>query len=106
MSDRARGPIGVVLAGGAGRRIGGSKAQVLLRGRPLIHYPLAVLRAALDEVAVVAKGDTELPELGGVELWIEPDEPRHPLAGILHGLRRAGGRAVLACAADMPLITA
>ena len=40
---RRRRPIGVVLAGGSGRRIGGSKAIVKLRGQPLITYPLAAL---------------------------------------------------------------
>jgi molybdopterin-guanine dinucleotide biosynthesis protein A len=34
-----------VLAGGRGDRIGGAKAMVELRGRPLIRYPLDALRA-------------------------------------------------------------
>lgn len=79
-----RGAIGAVLAGGDGRRIGGDKAVVELDGRPLLHYPLAVVRAALGNVAVVAKSATSLPPLdSGVAIWLEPDEPRHPLAGIL-----------------------
>ena len=44
--------IGAVLAGGGGRRIGGDKAMVELEGRPLLHYPLSVLRAVLDEAAL------------------------------------------------------
>ena len=100
-------PIGVVLAGGAGRRLGGSKACVQLAGRPLICWPLAVLQAALADVAVVAKRDTPLPPLPcGVQVWHEPDEPRHPLTGILEALRRAQPRAVLVCAVDMPLLDA
>lgn len=98
-------PLGVVLAGGAGRRIGGDKAVVQLAGRPLLHYPLAVLELVLDEVVVVAKSDTVLPALPDVvPIWIEPDLPRHPLVGIAHALRCAAGRPVLACAADLPLI--
>ena len=90
----AGGPVGVVLAGGAGRRMGGAKPGTPLAGRPLIAYPLTALRAVLAPVAVVAKSDSVLPVLGaGVELWREPDEPRHPLAGILEALRRADGRA-------------
>ena len=46
--------IGAVLAGGSARRIGGGKATVELHGRPLLHYPLAALRMALDQVVVVA----------------------------------------------------
>jgi molybdopterin-guanine dinucleotide biosynthesis protein A len=57
-------------------------------------------------VAIVAKIDTKLPTLPGVAVWIEPDEPRHPLTGIVHALVMSEGRAVLACAADMPLVSA
>jgi molybdenum cofactor guanylyltransferase len=97
--------IGVVLAGGAGTRMGGGKPARLFRGRPLIAYPLAALEAACESVAVVAKADSELPPLGGAQRWDEPDEPRHPLTGIVHALERAG-EDVLVCAADMPYVTA
>jgi molybdenum cofactor guanylyltransferase len=107
----------VVLAGGRGSRLGGEgKAAVRLAGRPLLAYVLDALGAALDDVVVAAKASTPLPGRsdagtvrvpGGVRvpLWTEPEEPSHPLAGLRHALRRAGGRAVLACAVDMPLIT-
>lgn len=99
-------PVGAILAGGPGRRIGGDKAIVELDGRPLISYPLEALTAVLDEVVVVAKRETILPELAGLAgVWIEPDGPAHPLAGIVHALRKAAGRPVLACAADLPLLT-
>jgi molybdopterin-guanine dinucleotide biosynthesis protein A len=51
---------------------------------------------------VVAKADTELPP--HVERWDEPDEPRHPVAGITHALERADGP-ILVCAADMPFVS-
>jgi molybdopterin-guanine dinucleotide biosynthesis protein A len=94
--------LGVVLAGGLGRRLGGPEKPLLeLAGRPLISYPLAALREALGEAVVVAKH-----ELPGLEVWVEPPEPRHPLTGIVHALRAAGGRAIFVCAADMPLLDA
>jgi molybdenum cofactor guanylyltransferase len=98
---------GAVLAGGAGRRLGrGSKAAAMLAGRPLVSYPLAALSQLCDQVAVVCKSSTELPELGeGVERWEEPPQPRHPATGIMHALERAGGP-VLVCATDMPFVTA
>jgi molybdopterin-guanine dinucleotide biosynthesis protein A len=99
------GPIGVVLAGGSGRRIGGSKAMVRLQGRPLISYPLEALTEALGDVAVIAKADTELPSMPGVALWIETDPLQHPLVGIRHALGLAEGRAVMVCAADLPFVT-
>lgn len=97
--------VGVVLAGGQGRRIGGGKAAVALDRRPLISYPLEAIWRALGNVAIVAKLDTELPSIPGVTVWIEPDEPRHPLTGILHALSLAEGRPVLICAGDMPLVS-
>ena len=98
-------PLGAVLAGGAGRRIGGTKAIVELRGRPLLTYPLAAMTAALADVAVIAKARTELPPLPGVTVWIEPDDLSHPLVGVLHALAMADGRAVLVCAGDLPFVT-
>jgi molybdopterin-guanine dinucleotide biosynthesis protein A len=106
VTDPRNAPIGVVLAGGGGRRIGGDKATATLAGRPLIGYPLAVLGAVLAEVVVVAKATTRLPPLDGVEVWIEPQRPQHPVIGIVEALRRADGRAVLVCACDMPLLDA
>ncbi len=104
MSER-NGPIGVVLAGGVGRRMGGGKATVPLHGKPLLAYPVAALQTLLPEVVVVAKRDTELPALPGIPIWTEPDEPRHPLTGIVHALAQTDGRAVLVCAGDMPFAT-
>lgn len=99
--------IGAILAGGAGRRLGGrrGKPAAELAGRPLVAWPLAAVAAVCDPVAVVCKADTPLPELDGVERWDEPDEPRHPLTGIVHALEHADGP-VLVCAADMPFVTA
>lgn len=97
--------IGAILAGGAGSRLGGvSKATLELDGRPLAAHVADVVAAVCDPVAIVCKPDTELPELPGVERWDEPEEPRHPLTGIVHALERADGP-VLVCAVDMPWVT-
>jgi len=98
-------PIGAILAGGLARRMGGSKATVRLQGKPLISYPLEAMQAVLEEVAVIAKRDTELPSLPGVEVWVEPPSLYHPLLGVVRALELAGGRPVLACAADLPFVT-
>lgn len=97
--------IGVLLAGGRGRRLGErSKAAIEVAGRPLAAYPAAALAGVCERVALVAKPDTDLPRIPGVERWNEPAEPRHPVAGIAYALERAG-EAVLVCAADMPYVT-
>jgi len=98
--------IGALLAGGAGRRLSaGSKPAAMLGGRALASYPAAALAEICERVVVVCKPATSLPDLPGVERWNEPDEPRHPLTGILHALETAAAP-VLVCAADMPFVTA
>jgi molybdopterin-guanine dinucleotide biosynthesis protein A len=103
---RGSGPIGVVLAGGHGRRLGGDKAGVELAGRPLAQWVVDALRAVLDEVVVACRLDTQIPPLRGVrEAWVEPDGPRGPLAGIVSALREARGRPVIACSLSLPLVS-
>jgi molybdopterin-guanine dinucleotide biosynthesis protein A len=86
--------------------MGGRKPVVELASKPLISYPLGALSAVLSEVAVIAKPDTELPSLPGVTVWIEPQQPYHPLLGLVQALGLAGNRRVLVCAADMPFVSA
>lgn len=94
---------GAILAGGEGRRLGGDKAAVLVAGRPLLDRALTTVGRVARPVAVVARERTRLP--GSPPLvWIEPDGPQHPLAGVVHALERAEERAVLVCAVDMPLL--
>ena len=38
-------------------------------------------------------------------VWVEPEEPVHPLLGICEALALAGGRPVLVCPVDMPFIS-
>src|SRR3954447_20225099 len=95
---------GVVLAGGVGSRMGGAKATALLAGRPLVAWALDALRdAGFERRAIVAKRDTALPALD-VPVWIEPDEPRHPLAGVAYALERAGADDVVTVPVDLPLV--
>lgn len=98
-------PIGAILAGGDGLRIGGEKATVELQGKPLIAYPVEAVRQVLSRVAILAKSGTKLPPLSGVAVWIEPELPHHPLAGITQALALAGGRPVLVCACDLPFVS-
>jgi molybdopterin-guanine dinucleotide biosynthesis protein A len=52
----------------------------------------------------VGKPGSDLPRLPGVERWDEPDEPRHPVVGIVHALEQAGEAGVVV-GADMPYVT-
>jgi len=96
--------LGVILAGGRGTRLGQSKATASLAGRPLLEWPLQALESAGMETVVVAKHDTVLPP-DCAPVWVEPDDPVHPLLGIVTALEQADGRAVLACACDLPFVT-
>jgi molybdopterin-guanine dinucleotide biosynthesis protein A len=98
-------PVGALLAGGAGLRIGGEKATVELHGKPLICYPLEAIGQVVKKVAILCKSSTRLPPVSGVTVWIEPERPSHPLVGITQALALAGGRPVLVCAADFPFVT-
>src|SRR5947209_3494741 len=95
--------VGIVLAGGAATRLGGDKAAALLAGRPLLAWAVDALRGAgLERVAVTAKEGAPLPDLG-IEVWREPPEPRHPLAGVRAALERAGAE-ILTLPVDLPLV--
>lgn len=96
-----------VLAGGLARRMGGDKAGTLVAGRPLISYAIESLREAGLEPLVVTKTDrtiTTVPGLGKLREVFEPEQPRHPLLGVLTALEQAEGRDVIVIACDMPLL--
>jgi molybdopterin-guanine dinucleotide biosynthesis protein A len=97
-------PIVAILAGGRSRRMGRPKPSLELGGKPLITYPLSAARAAGLEPWIVAKRKSELPPTG-CRLLFEPDEPHHPLLGVVTALRAAQPAPILAVAADMPFVT-
>jgi molybdopterin-guanine dinucleotide biosynthesis protein A len=102
---RHREPVGVLLAGGEGRRMGGDKAGVELAGKPLAWWALEALSAVLRDVVVACRLDTQLPALpAAAEAWVEPEGPRGPVRGIVSALREARGRPILVVAISYPLV--
>ena len=98
--------IGVLLAGGQGRRLGGDKAWVHVGGRTLAERVLEPLRAVCDTVVVSCRMDTALPPLPGVdEAWVQREDVGGPAAGIASALREARGRPILAVGLSLPLIS-
>lgn len=99
---------GAILAGGRGERIGGSKALVPLLADPLVAHVAAVLRPAVDWLAVV--GDRQAATIvDAVFLRDETDGAPGPLAGVLSALEWAVGEgagwlAIAPC--DTPLLPA
>jgi molybdopterin-guanine dinucleotide biosynthesis protein A len=96
--------MGAVLAGGAATRLGGKKATAELEGQPLISYPIAALAQAGIPPVVVAKANSELPPLK-IPLVTEPDEPRHPLAGVVAALDHVGPRGAVVVPCDAPFLS-
>jgi molybdopterin-guanine dinucleotide biosynthesis protein A len=98
--------VGVVLAGGAGRRLGGAKPSARLGGRSLVAWVAGALSSVCHEVVVLAKATSPLPSLpAGLEVWREPDSPVHPLAGIAWALSRSAGAPVLCSPVDVPFVS-
>jgi molybdenum cofactor guanylyltransferase len=95
---------GVILAGGGGRRMGGTdKAALMLGGETLLARAIARLEPQVERLAISANGDgtrfgNRLPVLADAT-------PLGPLAGILAALNWAapqGATAVVAVAVDTP----
>ena len=100
---------GVVVAGGLGRRIGGTdKALLPLAGLPLIAHVLNRLRPQVQALAINANGDLARFAAFGIPVLPDsiPDFPG-PLAGLLAGLDWAmaeGFAAVVTVAVDTPFL--
>jgi len=101
---------GIILAGGASRRMPGDKAFMEVGGRRVIGIQLEVIEGLFEEVLIVANAG-RLERLGefesaaaGVRVVEEPIAGKGPLGGILSGLMlsEADENFVLAC--DMPFI--
>lgn len=100
---------GIVLAGGAGRRMGGlDKGLQPLNGLPLAAHALARLRPQVATLMLSANRHLAQYAALGAPVW--PDEPaasgtpafRGPLAGLLTGLRHCTTPWLLAVPCDVP----
>lgn len=98
--------LGVVLAGGAGSRLGRDKASLRwpgpASGATLTQRAAAVLGRVCGQVVVAGP-----PVLArrGLETIADHYPHRGPLAGVHAGLVRAAGRAVFVLACDLPLVS-
>ncbi len=111
-------PLGVVLAGGASRRMGRDKALLRLDrldGRPaLLERAVATLRVAgLEEVTVVVSTSERgqslreaLPRLCDTPFLTDEAPGCGPLGGLHAALRAFPGRDLLLVACDMPHLDA
>ena len=103
--------LGVILAGGAGRRMGGvDKALVLLGGRPLAAHVAARLAPQLEAGRLMLNSNGESGQFAGLGLPLLPDGMAArpgPLAGLLAAMRAAeasGAGWVLSAPVDTPFL--
>ncbi|MFN3544624.1 MAG: molybdenum cofactor guanylyltransferase MobA [Thiobacillus sp.] len=98
----------VVLAGGAGRRMGGAdKGLVEFRGRPLIEWVLDALAQQVDEIVISANRNLERYAAYGYRVVPDtlPDYPG-PLAGVLAALEAVDASWLLVVPCDTPHLPA
>lgn len=92
---------GLVLAGGASRRMGRDKAQILFESEPLVIRAVRTLARVCTDV-VVASGDGHRLDHLGVTQVADAVPGAGPLAGIAAGLESARHDLVAVIAVDMP----
>lgn len=100
---------GVILAGGQGRRMGGTdKALQPLAGQTLVRHVLNRLRPQVDTVIISANGDPA--RFAGLGCPVLADDVQQgPLSGILSALnhaRLAGATHVVSTPVDTPFLPA
>jgi molybdopterin-guanine dinucleotide biosynthesis protein A len=96
---------GVILAGGAGRRMGGvDKATLRLAGRSLVSHAVDRLEPQVERLAISANGDPARLSALGLPVLADA-QSQGPLSGVLAALDWAapfGATAVVTAAVDTP----
>ena len=92
---------GIVLSGGAGRRLGRPKAGVVLEGRTLVERAVETLRPHCRAVLVVSRPEVELPSLDAAVCFDRPG-PDAPLNALATGLAALDTADALVLACDLP----
>ncbi|MCP3963143.1 MAG: molybdenum cofactor guanylyltransferase [bacterium] len=103
MSSRSSsGVVGVVLAGGASRRMGRDKARLELRGESLVERAASRLADVAAEVVVADRGRG----VSVSRLSLADGPGAGPAAGILGAADARPGRDLLVLACDLPAVPA
>ncbi len=100
-----RKPIGLVLAGGAGRRMGRSKGDLRVGGGPTLALRAAeALGPVCRGVLISIRPGSDNPAAGYPVVEDPPPAGRGPLAGIRSAFERADGADLLVLACDYPRV--
>ncbi|MGH9405095.1 MAG: molybdenum cofactor guanylyltransferase [Terriglobia bacterium] len=102
MPDRFREITGFVLAGGASRRMGRPKQELLIHGMPLLAWQVQRLASVCGSVAIV--GSSSRP-IDGAASYPDEQAGLGPLGGIYTGLALTRTEYNLFVGCDMPFVT-
>lgn len=94
-------PRGIVLAGGAGLRMGHPKAVVQLGGMTMVERAVDMMSARCGRVVVVARPQTPLPRVAA-DVVLDRPGPACALIALATGLAACGPGDVLVTACDLP----
>ncbi|MEM6683502.1 MAG: molybdenum cofactor guanylyltransferase [Pseudomonadota bacterium] len=97
--------LGIILAGGKGRRMGGDKPQRELAGRPLIAWVIDALMPQVDQLMI--SGDHKQLEPFNLPLLGDAAHLKGPAAGLISALNQArniGAKGLLVVPCDMPFL--
>lgn len=96
----------VILAGGAGRRMGGQdKGLLMLHGQALVRHVAAALEPGCRRVWIAARNVAAYRALGFAHVVDDgPYAGAGPLAGLLAALRCTDAPALVAAPCDVPLL--
>jgi len=94
---------GIVLAGGESSRMGTDKAALLFRSKPLIEYPLDLLKRYCSEIFISCDKD-KFPSYDFRKI---PDDiqGKGPLSGIYSCLKASHKPRVIVLGCDMPFLS-
>jgi molybdenum cofactor guanylyltransferase len=97
---------GVVLAGGASKRMGRSKALLPIGDKRMIEWIVHALSCLFDEVIVVTRHPQALSMLEDVRFIQDTyaDSERNSLVGLYSGLLHASNDRIFVVPCDMPLL--
>ena len=97
-------PIGLVLAGGRGRRMGRSKGDLIVEGQGLALRAARVLQPLCRGVLISLRPDAPNPAPGFAVVEDPPPEGRGPLAGIHAAFEATAEADLLVLACDYPRV--
>lgn len=98
----------MILAGGAGSRLGTEKSLLKFGRKPLICWTAEKLKMAANEVIIVARDESQAALLHELPIdavfTCDSISGYGPVAGLEAGMRRARGRMVFATGCDLPFL--